>query len=702
MAQQSSSTASSQSQTNIYPSADQIAQWQNIDASASGLANWMMNNYGNTQMQVAAPTDLMNEYWNQVANNAGMPDVSGTQGQVNNVTGQMGQNMAPTSFNFQPGQVSFNNPFANGTPNVSPGTGVSGLASSYQYNPQQVTGPTVSGAQISAPTGMVGQISGLQQIQAPSLQQYQMGPAQQVTAPNLQNFQMQAAAPVSAASVSGPQSWTDPGTASQYMSPYTQNVINTQLAQAQVQEQQQLQQQKGQAAQAGAFGGSREAIEEANTSIGYQQMAANLEAQGLQNAYQQGQSQFNTQQQMSQQAQLANQQAGLQAALSNQQAQQQANVQNLSSFLQTQGLGAQTGLQSQLANQSAGLTVGQQNLAAQLQTQGLGAQLNMQGQLANQSTGLQSALANQQAQEFGAGQQMQASLANQASTNQANLATAGYNMQGQLANQASGLQAGLLAQQLGFQGSTFNANQQLQSQMANQAAQMQAMGMQYQGGLQSALQTQQLGMQGQIAGGQLGLQGYQLNNQNLMNQGNLDLSSGNLGLGAYNLGLQGMTQLANAANSNQGYAQSIPDTQYANFLNDMGIASQGLNLWSNTMAQNPSWGQTTTNQTYQTGQTDAPTFNWGQLAGAAISAAGQVGKGLAAGAKGGLMSVSPTGDPQFDAPTGLRAVEKFRKRLYAPLRRHHQYPAARRPAVRPEDVIFANSPNSGLGSFAYA
>jgi hypothetical protein len=343
--------------------------------------------------------------------------------------------------------------------------------------------------------------------------------------------------------------------------------------------------------------------------------------------------------------------------------------------------------------------VGSQNLGANLQTQALQAQLGMQGQLANQSTGLQSALANQQAQEFGAGQQLQASLANQQSTNQAALASAGYNMQGQLANQASGLQAGLAAQQLGFQGATFNAGQQLQSQMANQAAQMQAMGMQYQGGLQGALQGQQLGMQGQIAGGQLGLQGNQLNLANLAQQGGLALQSGQLGLGAYAQGLAGMSQLGNAAGVSQGYAQSIPDTAYANFQNNMMIPAQGLNFWASTLAQNPSWGQTTTSDVYGQGQTNAPTFNWGQLAGSLIGAAGEVGKGIAMGAKGGLMSVSPEGHPQFDDSSGIRSIERFRRRLYAPLRRRHNYPAERR---RPIHELIANSPDSGLGSYAYA
>jgi len=703
MAQLQSTSQSQQSQTNVYPSNDQIQMWQAIMANAGGLSNYIMNNYaypGGVNAQVAAPTDLTNEYWQQVAGNAGMPDVSGTVSQMNGIASAMNNNMAPTSFNLQPGQVNLPNTFANGTPTVSSPT-IGGTAADYQYNPMQVSGPTVSASQVQAP-GAINPITGLAQVQAPSLQQYQMGPAQQVQAPSLSQFQMQAAAPVSAGQTSTPQSWNDPGTAASYMSPYETNVMNVQSQQAILAQQQQALTDQASAVQAGAFGGSRDAVVQANSQIALQQQLAQIQATGLQNAYTQGQQQFNTQQQAGQQAQQFNVNTGLQAALANQQAQQQANVQNLSSYLQTQGLGAQTGLQAGIANQQAGLTVGQQNLASQLQTQGLGAQLNMQGQLANQSTGLQSAVANQQAQEFGAGQQLQASLANQSAGLQAALASAGYNMQGQLANQSAGLQSGLTAEQLGFQGASLNANLNQQAQYANQAAQMQAMGLQYQGGLQSALQTQNLGLQGQVQGAQLGLQGNQLNLSNLAQQGQLGLAGGQLGLSAYNEGLQGMTQLSQAAQSQQGYQQQIADTQYQDWLNSMQMPMQATEAWAQMAAMSPSWGQTTTSTNYGQGQTDQPTFNFGQLAGGVIAGAAQVGAAAAGAKRGGLLSISEDGTARF-AKGGLSDVSDvsgFRKRLYAPLRRHHNYPSARR---RPIAALDAPPPANGLGDMvAYA
>src|SRR5215471_2521598 len=205
------------------------------------------------------------------------------------------------------------------------------------------------------------------QVYGPQLQNYQMGPYQNVNAPNLQNFQMQAAGNVAPQAQATTQSWTDPGTAAQFMSPYTQQVADVQKQRAIEDYNQQLEATRGQASAAGAYGGTRQAVQEATGQRDLQLQLAQIQATGLQNAYQQAQQQFNQQQQLGQQAQQFNIGTGLQAALANQQAQQQANVQNLSAFLQTQGLGAQTGLQAALANQAAGLNVGGQNLQALLQ-----------------------------------------------------------------------------------------------------------------------------------------------------------------------------------------------------------------------------------------------------------------------------------------------------------------------------------------------
>jgi hypothetical protein len=604
-----------------------MSQWQDVTGTMSGLVmgpNGIVNNSQYPGKMVADPTDLMSQYWNQAGGMAAnAPNMAPFQQQMTGYGSQLTDTQVnPNTINlpgfnqnsFQPGQL--NLPQFGATPTVTGAVGPSGLASSYLVNPGQVQAPSsytpqqVQAMMVNAP-GAINPITGVPNVSAPQLQQYQMNPNafQQVNAPTLKDFQMQAAANVAPSGLATTQSFTDPGVAASYMSPYTQNVVNTQLAQAQVQEQQQLQQQHGAAAQAGAFGGSRQAVEDANISLGYQQQAQALQAQGLQSAYQQAQQQFNTQQQAGLQAQQFNIGTGLQAQLANQQAQQQANVQNLSSFLQTQGLGAQTGLQAGLANQQAGLSVGQQNLQANLATQQLGATTGLQAALANQSMSYQQQLANQQAQEFGYGQQLQAGLANQqaglqaqgmnqSAGLQAGLANMQYQYGASQSNAANALQAGLAAQQLGYQGAAFNAGNQQQAALANQAAQMQAQGMTYQGGLQGALQTQNLGMQGQIQGGQLGLQSATQQNQLRQSQQNLNMNAiqgaaglqqqaGQLGLQGYQTGLQGLGALSQAAASNQGMAQQVSDAGYQNWMNSFTLPMQGMGALAGTLAMQP-------------------------------------------------------------------------------------------------------------------
>ena len=81
--------------------------------------------------------------------------------------------------------------------------------------------------------------------------------------------------------------------ADQYMSPYIQSVIQNQQRDAARQSAIQGTQQQAQAAQAGAFGGSRDAImrAERERNLGIQQ--GDIQAAGLQNAYTNAQNQFN-------------------------------------------------------------------------------------------------------------------------------------------------------------------------------------------------------------------------------------------------------------------------------------------------------------------------------------------------------------------------------------------------------------------------
>jgi hypothetical protein len=186
-----------------------------------------------------------------------------------------------------------------------------------------------------------GQFS-MMQAQAPSLEQYQMGPAERVRT----------------------QSFARPGSAEAFMSPYMQNVVDIQQREAQRQADIARTGRGAQAVGAGAFGGSRQAIMEAEAARNLATQKGDIQAQGLQSAYGQAQQQFN--------------------------AEQQAR------------------LQAQLANQQAGLTVGGQNLGARLGVQQLGAGQNLQSQLANQQAFQQAQNAAEQSRQFGAGQGLQA------------------------------------------------------------------------------------------------------------------------------------------------------------------------------------------------------------------------------------------------------------------------------------------------------
>jgi hypothetical protein len=142
---------------------------------------------------------------------------------------------------------------------------------------------------------------------APSLQKYQMGPAQQVGAqnvnvgtinaaqtgynPNLQTFQMQG--PAQQVSTGA---FTAPGTADAYMSPYQQAVTDIGKREAQRQADIAGTQRGARQAQAGAFGGSRSAIENAEAQRNLSQQMADIQSKGSQEAYNQAAQMFTSDQ----------------------------------------------------------------------------------------------------------------------------------------------------------------------------------------------------------------------------------------------------------------------------------------------------------------------------------------------------------------------------------------------------------------------
>lgn len=242
---------------------------------------------------------------------------------------------------------------------------------------------------------------------------------------------------------------TSPAAYQAFMSPYQQAVTDLQVQAAQRQADIARTQRQSQAARAGAFGGARQAIEEAEAQRALQSQLQNIQAQGLQNAFQQAQANI------AQRAQL-----GLQG-LSGAQA-------GLGTALQGGQLGL-SGIGQAMAGQQAGLAgLGQAGQLYGLGMQGAGVGLSgIDRAIASGQLGLQGAGVGLQ----GTGQGIQGAQAGlQGVTGQ----QAGFN----LANQAAG-QLGQLGQQqlaaqtgiLGLQQQAGAQQQAQQQQIINQAIQ---------------------------------------------------------------------------------------------------------------------------------------------------------------------------------------------------------------------------------------
>lgn len=552
--------------------------------------------------------------------------------------------------------------------------GLGALYTPGQFNAQQAYAPSLQNYQMQGPSDVYGQQAYAAQLQSapqtaaaqmyqPSQVGFERAGAERINAPSLQNYQMQAASPVYAERVGTPtmqaattgyspqlqqyqmgpaervgtQSFAQPGSAEAYMSPYMQNVVDIQKREAGRQSAIQGAQQQAQAAQAGAFGGSRDAILRAERERNLAQQMGDIQATGSQAGFQNAQQQFNAEQAARLQAQQANQQAGLtaggqnlaaqlgvqqlgtqtgtQLALANLSNQQQAAVQNQAAQLQAQGMNSQQALQAALANQGVQQQAGLQNLSAALQTQGLQAQTGLQAQQANQQTGLQALLANQQAgmqtgqfnAQLGyntalqnAQMQQQANLANQALAGQYGLQQGQFNQAAALQNPQLAQQAMLANQQMRYNvgqqnlaallgTQQFGAGQNLQAQLANQ---------------QMGLNAQQLAEQSRQYGAGYGLQGLQTGLQ----------AAGQLGsLGGQRFGQEmDINQLRSAYGAReQAMGQAGLTQAYQDWQNQRDYPQQQLSNMANMMRGIPIGSTTTTTGTMTPG---SPSF--GQQLGA--------------------------------------------------------------------------------------
>jgi hypothetical protein len=301
----------------------------------------------------------------------------------------------------------------------TPGQATNQFVVPQQFQPSQFTAPGVSTSDLKQ-----FQLGAPETVRSMAVESPEIKAAQAEYAPNLRLFEVGPAERVST------QSFAQPGSAASYMSPYMQNVVDIEKREADRQAGIASTQRGAKFAQAGAYGGARQAIENAEAARNLAMQKGDIQTRGTQLAYQQAQQQFNAEQAARLQAQQANQaaglsvgqqnlqsalgtqqlatQTGLQTTLANLNTAQQAAVQNAANNLQAQGMTAQQALQAALANQQAGLNVGQLNLGAQMGVQQLGVAQDLQARLANQQAQMQAQQLAEQSKQYGYGQQLQA------------------------------------------------------------------------------------------------------------------------------------------------------------------------------------------------------------------------------------------------------------------------------------------------------
>lgn len=180
----------------------------------------------------------------------------------------------------------------------------------------------------------------------------------------------------------GTEGWNQ-GAAGQYMNPYVSNVLDTMRAQATDRYREQQGARSAAARQAGAFGGSRQAIQDYLSERDLNEQLNRMNAEQLSQAYGQGAQMFTSDQARALQSQMANQQA----------------------FAQAQGLGAQMFTSDQARALQAGMANQQAIQAAQA--------ARAQMFTSDQARALQAQMANQQARQQGFATNLQAQMANQ-------------------------------------------------------------------------------------------------------------------------------------------------------------------------------------------------------------------------------------------------------------------------------------------------
>ena len=249
-----------------------------------------------------------------------------------------------------PGQYTGADAFASRYANVvdAQGNSLLGAGSIAGMSPYQtMVGERLAGMQTPGAFGTAEAFGGAAGAGLAGLQNLQ---ALGVAAPELTQYQL-----------GGPQMFGGEQ-AQQYMSPYMQGVVDVQQRKAvDAARQAQLGANLG-AARLGTYGGARQAVLQGARESGLRQEMGDIQAQGLQRAYENAQLQFER----------------------DRAAQMGVNQQNLAAALGVQQLGAGQSLEAQRANQAAGLQAAQQRMQA---ATGLGNLAQTMGALGVQQRG---------------------------------------------------------------------------------------------------------------------------------------------------------------------------------------------------------------------------------------------------------------------------------------------------------------------------
>ena len=413
----------------------------------------------------------------------------------------------------------------------------------------------------------------------------------------------------------------DAAAINQYLSPFLNDVYKTTLAGQSVQNAQQSSALQGTAAQAGAFGGDRAGIAQAN--MAYQQNLANSQTNanllntGFTNALAAAQNQQN----VNLGAQQANRaaQASTGQNIYNQMSTTGQNIAGLGQQVYGQNLGASTalsGLGNQMFGQQTAAAQGVGNIGQQIYGQKIGAAQglgNMGQQISNQNINAAQGIGNIGQQQFGqqiAGAAGQLAAGNQ-SYNQAMGAAAGQaNVGNQVYNQGAQTAAGQLAvgnqnynQAMGAAQGLGNMAQQTYGQGATTAAGL--LGVGNQGYNQALGAAQGLGNMAQQTYGQgattaAGLLG--VGNQNFA-----QTMGATQGIGA--MGNQAFTQGNQTANSLAGLGNQTFNQQIASSQGLAGLGNQVYNQEAQAAQAALATGQNAFTQGSQAAQQQAAIGN---------------------------------------------------------------------------------------------